>query len=464
MANSKKNSSWLLPTFDDVKPSKKLPAVKRSSLELLEKSFSDITTNYSCSPSVPKKNCTTSLSTLLKACEPRKPSELVVSRQKQQEITDWLEYKVIKGKPSALIISGPSGCGKTEAIRLLAKENGFNVTEWITPIDQAMDENNRVMRQGDKFEEFLIRATRYSSVLSTYHSRLLLVKDFPNIYIQEKNSFFSLLEKYYEMGKEPIVFICTELGNSSLSQKLFPPNIREKFGIVSINVNPVTQTAMKNALKRIGESLNSIASNILRVSQDKIDEILSNSIGDIRNAVINLIFISLKVPKEREENKCLIREEGLGLLHGVGRVINPKRVPNDNSWKFAHDPDDIASYFQSQATVFLNFLQENYLNTMRGIEEVNACANILSLADVLNSEWRDLNLTKVTLSFCIRGAMVTNEKPISGWNPVRKPPSIQTEMRRCLAAAEIRWYESIINSKPRPMEELLDIDMETVIE
>lgn len=30
------------------------------------------------------------------------------------------------------------------------------------------------------------------------------------------------------------------------------------------------------------------------------------------------------VPEEQLENKCSIREEGLGLLHGVGRVINPK--------------------------------------------------------------------------------------------------------------------------------------------
>lgn len=29
---------------------------------------------------------------------------------------------------------------------------------------------------------------------------------------------------------------------------------------------------------------------------------------------------------EEQENKCNIREETLGLLHGVGRVINPKSM------------------------------------------------------------------------------------------------------------------------------------------
>ncbi|XP_053988661.1 cell cycle checkpoint protein RAD17 [Hylaeus volcanicus] len=460
MDHSKKNSSWLMPSFDST-PMRKSSAMKRTTSQVLG---SSIISNISSTYVIPlKRRNTSSLSALLEACEPRKPSELVVSRQKQQDILAWLQHKVRKGQPCALILYGPSGCGKTAALRVLAKENGFNVTEWITPVDQAMDENNRVMRQGDRFEDFLIRVTRYSSVLSNSSSRLLLVKDFPNVYFQDTDSFFSVLEKYFEMGKEPIVFICSETGNSKLLQMLFPPNVKEKFGIDSININPVTQTAMKNALKRIGDILNLTAGQMIHVSQLKIDEILSNNIGDIRNAVLNLIFISLKVP-EQLENVCSSRVESLGLLHGVGRVINPKRTQNGNSWKFVHDPDEIAAFFQSQATVYLKFIQENYLNTIRGIEEANACANILSLGDVLNSEWRDINLTKVTLSFCTRGLMVMNEKPVSGWNPVRKPQNDKIDMQRCLGSAEIRWYESIIKSNSKRTEELPDFDTESIIE
>ncbi|CAL7947033.1 unnamed protein product [Xylocopa violacea] len=459
MAISKKNSSWLLPSFE-CEPIEKTPQIKRTISQALETSGSS---SSSICDIVPKKRTITSLSALFQACEPKNSSELVVSRQKRQEILDWLKYKVRRGKPAVLILSGPSGCGKTAAIRVLAKENAFHVTEWITPIDPVMDENNRIMRQGDRFEEFLIRATRYSSVLTNYSSRILIVKDFPNIFLQEKESFFSLLEKYFEIGREPIVFICTEAGNSKLLQTLFPSNIREKFGIALININSVTQTAMKTALKRIANILNSTAGRLLHVSQHKVDEILSNSIGDIRNAILNLIFISLKVPEE-QENKCSTREESLGLLHGVGRVINPKRIQTGNSWKFAHDPDEIAAFFQSQATTFVNFLQENYLNTLRGIEEANACAKILSLADVLNAEWRDTNLCKITLSFCIRGVMVINEKPVSGWNPVRKPQNDRINVQRCLAASEVRWYESIIKPKSESMLQLPDVDIEDIIE
>lgn len=105
-----------------------------------------------------------------------------------------------------------------------------------------------------------------------------------------------------------------------------------------------------------------------------------------------------------------------------------------------HDPEEIAAFFQSQSVVFVQFLQENYLNTIRTIEEATVTSDILSLADVLNSEWRvsfakffyikyflysiirqDRNLGKVALSYCIRGLMLANEKPVTGWNPVRKP-------------------------------------------
>lgn len=59
-------------------------------------------------------------------------------------------------------------------------------------------------------------------------------------------------------------------------------------------MNAATQTAMKTMLRRVSSVLNSIAGDMLRVSQQHIDEILSNNIGDVRSAILNLIFISLK--------------------------------------------------------------------------------------------------------------------------------------------------------------------------
>lgn len=40
-----------------------------------------------------------------------------------------------------------------------------------------------------------------------------------------------LSRKYFQMGKEPVIFICTETKDSRLLQTLFAPTVREKYGI-----------------------------------------------------------------------------------------------------------------------------------------------------------------------------------------------------------------------------------------
>lgn len=47
-------------------------------------------------------------------------------------------------------------------------------------------------------------------------------------------------------------------------------------------------------MKRVSTILNNKASQILHVTQKTIDEVLSNTIGDVRSALLNLIFASLK--------------------------------------------------------------------------------------------------------------------------------------------------------------------------
>lgn len=49
------------------------------------------------------------------------------------------------------------------------------------------------------------------------------------VYISILQITFS--RKYFQIGKEPVIFICTETGNSRLMHTLFAPEIREKFGI-----------------------------------------------------------------------------------------------------------------------------------------------------------------------------------------------------------------------------------------
>ncbi|KAJ8681591.1 hypothetical protein QAD02_017383 [Eretmocerus hayati] len=454
-AQSNQNRSvggWLQSSFDlddeDDKPQRKR-APSKSTVEDGQISASSF--SY-------KKKPTGSLSALLSACAPQKASELAVSRQKQQEINRWFQNKAIHDKPNLLIVCGPSGCGKTETLKVLAKENCFDIVEWITPIDQVTDEYNRIMRQGERFEEFLIRATRYNSVLSNCGRRLLLVKEIPNSYIEERDDFSGLLQRYCQYGRDPLVFIHTETSNSRLMMTLFSQNNRDKFGIDVININAATPTALKNVMKRVSSILNSKASHLLRIRQNEIDEVLSSTIGDVRSALLNLIFCSLKTDAQLKK-ECTVREETLSLLHGIGRVTNPKKNISGTTWKFVHDPDDLAAFFHAQSNTFVKFIHENYLNTIgSNLNGAADAVDAVSLADIFNSEWNDINLTKLALSYCIRGVMVANDKPVSQWNPVRKPSTAENDVRRNFSLAEIQWYERYILPKSKDVKDKLDED------
>lgn len=139
-----------MPSFDN-EPVRKSPKVNRTVSHSFETSAFNAPSTREL---LPRRRSTSDLSALLEACEPRNSSELVVSRQKQQEISNWLQHEVRRGRPCALILSGSSGCGKTTAIRVLAKENGFNVTEWINPIDPAMDENSNIISSNKNLNSF----------------------------------------------------------------------------------------------------------------------------------------------------------------------------------------------------------------------------------------------------------------------------------------------------------------------
>ncbi|XP_011496745.1 PREDICTED: cell cycle checkpoint protein RAD17 [Ceratosolen solmsi marchali] len=466
MSRSKRNaSSWLRSSFDFDAFDEDFSKKKCISDFIEDKNKETDFTYHNANVLQKKKN---NLSALLSTCAPQKSSELAVSRQKQQEISRWFDNKVQKGKPSILIISGPSGCGKTEALKVIAKEHNFDVIEWITPIDQVTNENtDEIVRQGEIFEDFLIRTTRYSSVLSSYSRRLLLVKELPNTYIEEKDDFTKLLKKYCQYGREPLVFINTETSNSKLLTTLFSQTNRDTFAIDFININAVTQTALKNIMKRVSTILNTKVGYMLNITQNRIDEVLSNSIGDVRSALLNLIFYSLKV-EHKSENECNVREETLGLLHAIGRVINPKKNVNGCSWQFVHNPDDLASCFHTQANTFIRFVHENYMNTIgSNLDSVAMAVDVISLADVLSSEWKDNDIHKLALSYCVRGVMIANKKPVSQWNPVRKPASFEFNIQRNYAAAEFQWYKKYISpklEKQTDVEELSESFIEEIVD
>lgn len=136
---------------------------------------------------------------------PQTKTDLVIHAKKLGEVEDWfnsVKAKRVKCAAPILLVTGPSGSAKTAAIKVMAKEFNYEISEWITPIDIEHVRGDRVdgeqitysESQNDKFSQFLFQSSRYRSVFDTSSKRLVLVEDFPNTYLKDPAAFETVLE------------------------------------------------------------------------------------------------------------------------------------------------------------------------------------------------------------------------------------------------------------------------------
>lgn len=173
--------------------------------------------------------------------EPKHLSELAVHHSKVGQVRRWLETaveissngNVLKGLGHfrILVLEGPAGAGKSTCIRVLAREMGLNIVEWINPLHLrtsaasylgAEDGDVGVVRQ---FQDFLLRAERYTGLALDSGSttgqgnadsrrQIILVDDLPNIAHREtRDSFRNALLRFVSTPAHqsfPLVFVVTE--------------------------------------------------------------------------------------------------------------------------------------------------------------------------------------------------------------------------------------------------------------
>lgn len=91
-----------------------------------------------------------------------------------------------------LVITGPTGCGKTITLNVLCQELNIEVLEWINPISTNYEFDSGP-GQSTKFLDFIFEA-KYPSLFTDNKKKVVLVEDFPNIFIRSSNEFHSILE------------------------------------------------------------------------------------------------------------------------------------------------------------------------------------------------------------------------------------------------------------------------------
>uniref|UniRef100_G1TAT3 Cell cycle checkpoint protein RAD17 n=1 Tax=Oryctolagus cuniculus TaxID=9986 RepID=G1TAT3_RABIT len=265
--------------------------------------------------------------------KPETQHELAVHKKKIEEVETWLKAQVLERQPkqggSILLITGPPGCGKTATIKILSKEHGIHVQEWINPVlsDFQKDDFKEMFNpessfpllpyqsQLAAFKEFLLRATKYNKLqmlgddLRT-NKKIILVEDLPNQFYRDSPSLHEVLRKYVQIGQCPLVFIISDsVSGDNNHRLLFPKEIQEECSISNISFNPVAPTIMMKFLNRIVTiEANKNGRKVVVPDRSSLESLCQGCSGDIRSAINSLQFSSSK-----GENNLWPRKKGVSL-------------------------------------------------------------------------------------------------------------------------------------------------------
>ncbi|CAH2048589.1 unnamed protein product, partial [Iphiclides podalirius] len=447
-----KGKTWFKPMFDfdnnEKDTTKKLKREVRKERKSFEKSSTPHCKDKFETPMIDHKNW-------MKNFDPVKVEDLAVHSKKIQEIEQWL-HNSSKQSYGILLLSGPVGCGKTATVQTIAAKHKIKITEWITPLDIEIPtdygENEFKEKQSKKFADFIINAANYTSLIDNNSNKLVLVEDFPNNFLRTPSEFTNVLQEYSQRAKSPIVFICSENNsdNKNTALNLFTPSFKEQFKIHHIVFNSISTTGLKAALKRATDIISKKYSAIYNIpSTDIIESVVNTSAGDVRSAILNLHFASLKginhsletsvIKEAKMKGKTkkkkttykfmsLGKDQTVSILHGVGRVLNPKiLLEDDGKQKLTHAPEDTVEQFLSNPRTFVNFLEENYFPHFSCTNDVDKAASALSYADYMLAEWREKYCQEYGLYIAVAGLMLANKTPVSAWNPVRGPKNMNVK-------------------------------------
>ncbi|OCH87008.1 P-loop containing nucleoside triphosphate hydrolase protein [Obba rivulosa] len=280
---------------------------------------------------------------------PTSEEDLAVHKKKVQDVRQWLLEAFqgglngkLKKYRRILALTGPAGTGKTAAIRVLARELDFDILEWRNAMDERFsteDDYGEYEGLSEKFQSFLARAARCSSLFSTPASsatlsqlssassstapatstsqarrQIILLEDLPNIlHAGTRDAFHAALEAFInsaEPGVAPIVLIISDAGVRGESgdadvgggasawrtrreavdvRSVLPQTMLGSPFVTQIGFNPVAPTYLRKALQNLLRT--HFSRNVgTPPSKEVVDLVVESSNGDIRSAVMALQF------------------------------------------------------------------------------------------------------------------------------------------------------------------------------
>ncbi|XP_063699032.1 cell cycle checkpoint protein RAD17 [Culicoides brevitarsis] len=455
---SKRPMKWLKPlTFianESNDTQNRSQGASKSSFTTFRRSFSDSAANTIDltfdDDEIPFKKAkldVISQKDIIQQITPKSSEDLVIHAKKLEEVKGWFNevarLQNIRKNP-ILLVTGPCGSGKLSAVKIIAQENGFDVHEYVVPLDIEVPENENqevgeIRKYGTKqgqmesLMKFLRQTSRFGTIFNKAKEKKLIVcKDIPNVFCDEPEMFQQVLEDYSKTGRSPLVFITNDSNSKklNLNYKLFNDETMQKFKIAQITFNPVSYMQINKHLKAVASKMSKFRDSFNTPTNEMIESVIVSSQGDLRNATINLLFACQKgavnmgmemEPSKLTEKKKAKKYKGLGtdenitMMHLLGKVFNPKYETKDNQLTLTNDPEYLTDLFSTQANTCTKMIFVNYIERFTKMEDIASALDLLSLSDVMMNDWRDDTLSLLGLNIAIRGTMVTNTEPVTGY-------------------------------------------------
>ncbi|GJC83933.1 checkpoint protein rad17 [Colletotrichum liriopes] len=316
--------------------------------------------------------------------------ELAVHKRKVADVRKWLE-DVVAGRlrQRLLLLKGAAGSGKTTAMRLLAKDMGYELLEWRNPTN-TLGAHLGYTSASAQFQEFMSRGGKFGQLdtdmptdvprpaneKSDSAGKIILIEEFPNTFSKSSTaltSFRNTLLEYLAANTPslttfgwrstsepitPVVLVISETlltttsasADSFTAHRLLGPEILRHPGTRVVEFNTIAPTLLAKALELVVLK-EARKSGRKRTPGPQVLKRLGE-IGDIRSAISSLEFMCLKgdqdadwgakvalskqskgakagisLTKGEEETLELIsqREASLGIFHAVGKVVYNKR-------------------------------------------------------------------------------------------------------------------------------------------
>ncbi|KAK9883295.1 hypothetical protein WA026_001476 [Henosepilachna vigintioctopunctata] len=402
---------------------------------------------------------------------PKVVSDLAVHSKKIEEVKLWLENVFSKQRDNhtaILLLSGPTGSGKTATLNVLCKDLDISISEWVNPVDQDY-ELLRGSNQMNTFIEFITTESKYTSLFDVSKERkIVLVEDFPNLFLKKHDEFSIALEECYYKSKHPIVFICTDVANNKINlvYNLFPQEELKKYQITHIGFNACAPTLLKYSLKRAHDLVQKHKDIFQTPPSNVVEAILLSSMGDIRCAINQYYFACLlgtkEMPTEKSSTvkpgskrkrsektsllKIMARDETLGLFHALGRILNPKRKEYKKSWRLNCDIESLITELESQPENVISFLFSNCIKYFGNLKELCDALDLLCLSQTFFEKWTERkDLHQYPLWISVLGLMMLNNHKVSKWNQIEGIKKLKQNIDRKLHKTSLDdYYSSLI--------------------